>query len=97
VVRDHGHLLIPRRERLSAGVEDETEWIMDHIGPPTCRCKIHRIHPTERRWTSRTRRPRDAPTSARAIAREERMRYVYTGNVHDHEGGTPTCLSAAPS
>ena len=32
---------------------------------------------------------------ARGIARAEGLKYVYTGNVHDREGGTTFCPSCA--
>jgi len=34
-------------------------------------------------------------TRARAIARGEGLQYVYTGNVHDNEGGTTYCPGCA--
>lgn len=66
-----------------------TRWVVDELGPDV---PMHftAYHPD---W-----RLRDAPptppgtlTRARSIARANGVRYAYTGNVHDPEGGSTPC------
>jgi pyruvate formate lyase activating enzyme len=48
------------------------------------------FHP-DYKMLDRPRTPSRTLSRARAIAREEGLRYVYTGNVRDPEGGTTFC------
>jgi pyruvate formate lyase activating enzyme len=82
-------LLIPGRNDSDAEIEAEATWIAEHLGPDV---PLHftAFHPDYKM--------RDVPptppatlTRARDIARRAGLRYVYTGNVHDREGGTTYC------
>ena len=48
------------------------------------------FHP-DHKLTSLPRTPAATLTRARTIARSAGLHHVYTGNVHDTEGGTTTC------
>ncbi len=76
--------------------EDETRalagWVVSHMGEDV---PVHftAFHP-DYKMLDRPRTPGRTLTRAREIARAEGLRHVYTGNVHDREGGTtfcPTC------
>jgi pyruvate formate lyase activating enzyme len=74
---------------------DETKrlaaWIVEHMSADV---PLHftAFHPAYK-MTDRPRTPARTLTSARAIARAEGLRYVYTGNVHDPDGQTTFCPS----
>jgi pyruvate formate lyase activating enzyme len=73
--------------------EDETRalarFVRDRMHPDV---PIHftAFHP-DYKLLDRPRTPARTLSRARAIAREEGLRYVYTGNVHDPEGETTFC------
>jgi pyruvate formate lyase activating enzyme len=82
-------LLIPGRNDSDAEIAAESEWIAENLGLDV---PLHftAFHPDYKM--------RDVPptppatlTRARDIARRAGLRYVYTGNVHDSEGGTTSC------
>jgi pyruvate formate lyase activating enzyme len=50
------------------------------------------FHP-DYRMTDISPTPPETLRRARAIARREGLRHVYTGNVHDREGGTTSCAA----
>jgi pyruvate formate lyase activating enzyme len=82
-------LLIPGENDSDAELERECAWIMEHLGPGV---PLHftAFHPD---WKMRDK-PNTPPatlTRARAIARAAGLRYVYTGNVHDEDGGSTYC------
>ncbi|HXG27745.1 MAG TPA: AmmeMemoRadiSam system radical SAM enzyme [Nevskiales bacterium] len=82
-------LLIPGENDSEAEIEAESRWIMENLGPDV---PLHftAFHPD---WKM-TDRPATSPatlTRARAIARRNGLRYVYTGNVRDREGGSTWC------
>jgi pyruvate formate lyase activating enzyme len=64
-------------------------WIRDHMGPDV---PLHftAFHPAYK-MLEVPRTPGRTLTGARAIARAEGLRYVYTGNVHDPQGETTLC------
>jgi pyruvate formate lyase activating enzyme len=66
-----------------------SRWVMTHLGPDV---PLHftAFHPD---WKMRDRPPTPPATliRARRIAMGEGLRYVYTGNVRDLEGGTTCC------
>ena len=66
-----------------------TRWVAAELGP-TCRSTSRRSTPTSGCSTGRRRRP---PPSLRArrIALGNGLSYVYTGNVHDEDGGSTYC------
>ena len=69
-----------RRSRRNA------EWIARELGPDV---PLHftAFHP-DYKMTDVARTPAATLTRARRIALAEGLRYVYTGNVHDTDGGT---------
>ena len=83
-------LLIPGHNDSDAEIAAESEWIAEHLGTEV---PLHftAFHPDFKM--------RDVPPTppatlrrARRIAQEAGLRYVYTGNVHDPEGQTTTCV-----
>ena len=66
-----------------------TAWIVDRLGPGV---PLHftAFHP-DWKMLDRPRTPAATLTRARARARANGLRYVYTGNVHDARGGTTVC------
>ena len=82
-------LLIPGHNDSDAEIDAECAWIADNLGPDV---PLHftAFHPDFKM--------RDVPptppatlTRARRIALGHGLRFVYTGNVHDPEGGRTTC------
>jgi pyruvate formate lyase activating enzyme len=82
-------LLIPGLNDSVAEVEAMTRWIADHLG---CDVPLHftAFHP-DYKMTDVPATPRGTLQRSRAIAQANGLRYVYTGNVHDTEGGTTFC------
>jgi pyruvate formate lyase activating enzyme len=88
-------LLIPGKNDSSAEIEAESKWIMKELGPGV---PVHftAFHP-DYKMTDIAATPATTLRRARDIALAEGLHYVYTGNVHDAEGGTtccPSCKSA---
>ncbi|QJR14530.1 AmmeMemoRadiSam system radical SAM enzyme [Usitatibacter palustris] len=84
-------LLIPGKNDSPEEVRAECRWIMAELGPDV---PLHftAFHP-DFKMTDLPPTPAATLTRARNIAIEEGLRYVYTGNVHDREGGTTFCPS----
>jgi pyruvate formate lyase activating enzyme len=82
-------LLIPGENDSPAELHAESQWIAEHLGPDV---PLHftAFHP-DWKMTDKPSTPGRTLTRARAIAQEHGLRYVYTGNVHDVEGGTTFC------
>jgi pyruvate formate lyase activating enzyme len=82
-------LLIPGANDSDAEIEDQTQWIMENLGPEV---PLHftAFHP-DWKMLDTPATPPATLTRARAIALKNGLRYVYTGNVHDAEGGTTFC------
>jgi pyruvate formate lyase activating enzyme len=82
-------LLIPGENDSDAELDAMTRWIADNLGPDV---PIHftAFHPT---WKMQDKQHTPAVTlqRARRIARQNGLRFVYTGNVHDSEGGSTWC------
>lgn len=82
-------LLIPGANDSDAEIDAMTRWVVEHLGPDV---PMHftAFHPD---WKMLEVPPTPAATltRARAIARANGVRYAYTGNVHDPEGGTTEC------
>ncbi len=83
------NLMIPGKNDSPDETQAMAEWIVERLGPDV---PLHftAFHPD---W-----KMRDVPSTppqtlirAREIARRAGLRYVYTGNVHDREGGTTSC------
>ena len=66
-----------------------SKWIARELGPDV---PLHftAFHP-DFKMTDLPPTPASTLTRSRAIAMEEGLHYVYTGNVHDREGGTTQC------
>jgi pyruvate formate lyase activating enzyme len=86
-------LLIPGKNDSDAEIEAECKWIAREIGPDV---PLHftAFHP-DYKMTDIVRTPAATLTRARNIALGEGLKYVYTGNVHDLEGGTTFCPGCA--
>jgi len=82
-------LLIPGENDSDAELDAMTQWIAAQLGPDV---PLHfsAFHPD---WKMRDHAPTPPATLARArgIARRNGLRYVYTGNVHDRDGGSTWC------
>jgi len=82
-------LLVPDANDSDAEIEALTQWIAGHLGPDV---PLHftAFHPD---WKMRDRPPTPPQTLTRArrIALSNGLRFVYTGNVHDREGGSTFC------
>jgi len=84
-------LLITGKNDSNEEIEAECAWIAQHLGPDV---PLHftAFHPD---WKMMDVQPTPPATLTRAreIALRHGLRYVYTGNVHDEEGGTTYCPS----
>jgi len=82
-------LLIPEENDSDAELHAMTEWIMDNLGPDV---PLHftAFHPD---WKMLDKPPTPASTLTRArnIGLGKGLHYVYTGNVHDTQGGSTYC------
>jgi pyruvate formate lyase activating enzyme len=82
-------LLIPGKNDSDDELLRMSQWIYRELGPDV---PVHftAFHPD---WKMKDTGPTPAQTltRARAIARSEGINFVYTGNVHDTEGGTTQC------
>jgi pyruvate formate lyase activating enzyme len=86
-------LLIPGKNDSDAEIEAESKWIMRELGPDV---PLHftAFHP-DYKMMDIAHTPASTLTRARKIALAEGLHYVYTGNVHDREGGTTFCPGCA--
>ncbi len=82
-------LLIPGHNDSEAEIEAMTQWAMENLGPDVP-WHFTAFHPD---WKMLDVPPTPAATLTRArrIAMKNGLRYVYTGNVHDEEGGSTYC------
>jgi pyruvate formate lyase activating enzyme len=82
-------LLIPGKNDSDAELEAECAWIARELGPDV---PLHfsAFHP-DWKMTDIAPTPAATLTRARRIALAHGLHYVYTGNVHDTEGGTTSC------
>jgi pyruvate formate lyase activating enzyme len=82
-------LLIPGKNDSSEEIEAECKWVMKELGPDV---PVHftAFHP-DYKMTDVAATPPATLTRARRIALDQGLHYVYTGNVHDAEGGTTHC------
>jgi pyruvate formate lyase activating enzyme len=82
-------LLIPGRNDDDTEIDALTRWVADELGPDV---PVHfsAFHPSFK-MTDVPCTPRATLARARHIARGNGLRYVYTGNVHDPQGGTTYC------
>jgi pyruvate formate lyase activating enzyme len=84
-------LLIPTKNDSDAELRAMSQWIHRELGPDV---PLHftAFHP-DFKMTDLPPTPAATVKRARRIAMDEGLHYVYTGNVHDREGGTTFCPS----
>lgn len=82
-------LLIPGENDSDAEVDEMTCWIKKELGPDV---PLHftAFHP-DYKMMNHPPTPPETLTRARRIALGNGLRYVYTGNVHDEDGGSTYC------
>lgn len=82
-------LLIPGHNDGEAEIDAMTRWVVDNLGPDV---PMHftAFHP-DWRMTDVPPTPPSTLTRARRIAMANGVRYAYTGNVRDPEGGSTWC------
>lgn len=82
-------LLIPGENDSEAEIDAMTKWIFSWLGPHV---PLHftAFHP-DYKLNDKPPTPPATLTRAREIGIRNGLRYVYTGNVHDHDGGTTLC------
>ena len=82
-------LLIPGENDSEAEIEKASDWFAANLGPDVP-WHFTAFHP-DYKMLDKAPTPPATLTRARAIARAHGLRYVYTGNVHDREGGGTWC------
>ncbi|HXZ95910.1 MAG TPA: AmmeMemoRadiSam system radical SAM enzyme [Burkholderiales bacterium] len=82
-------LLIPGKNDSDEEIRNESQWIARELGVDV---PLHftAFHP-DYKMTDLPATPPQTLSRARAIAQQEGLQYVYTGNVFDTEGGTTYC------
>lgn len=82
-------LVIPGENDSEAELERLTQWVVEHLGPDV---PIHftAFHP-DYKMLDVPSTPTATLAAARRIAMKNGIRYAYTGNVQDHEGGSTYC------
>jgi pyruvate formate lyase activating enzyme len=82
-------LLIPGENDSDGELDAMTAWIADRLGPDV---PLHftAFHP-DFKMLDTPRTPNDTLTRARSIAKANGLNFVYTGNVHDADGGSTYC------
>jgi len=82
-------LLIPGENDSEREIEELTQWVMELLGPDV---PLHftAFHP-DYKMLDKPPTPASTLTMARRIAVRNGIRYAYTGNVHDEEGGSTYC------
>jgi pyruvate formate lyase activating enzyme len=82
-------LLIPGENDSDRELDEMTRWVVDELGPDV---PIHftAFHP-DYKMMDKAPTPAATLTRARRIALANGIRYAYTGNVHDEDGGSTWC------
>ena len=82
-------LLIPGLNDSPQEIDKLSQWVGEHLGPdvPLHFTAFH----LDWKMTDRPPTPPATLTMARRIAMRNGLRYVYTGSVHDPEGGSTYC------
>ena len=82
-------LLIPGENDSEKELEELTQWVAEHLGPDV---PLHfsAFHP-DFKMLDKPPTPPSTLAMARRIAMKNGIRYAYTGNVHDEEGGSTYC------
>jgi len=82
-------LLIPGENDSDAELHRASEWFIENLGPDVP-WHFTAFHP-DFKILDKPHTPSATLTRAREIARSKGLHYVYTGNVHDSEGGSTWC------
>jgi pyruvate formate lyase activating enzyme len=82
-------LLIPGENDSDVELHRAAEWFMENLGPDVP-WHFTAFHP-DFKMLDKPRTPPATLTRAREIALSKGLHYVYTGNVHDREGGSTWC------
>ncbi len=84
-------LLIPGENDSDAELDQMTRWVVEKLGPDV---PMHftAFHP-DWKMLAHSPTPASTLTRARRIALDNGIRYAYTGNVRDREGGSTWCHS----
>ncbi len=82
-------LLIPGENDSETEIEEMTQWVMENLGPDV---PMHftAFHP-DWKMTDKPPTPPATLQRARRIAIKNGIRYAYTGNIHDEDGGSTCC------
>ena len=83
------NLLIPDENDSEAEIEEMTQWVIEHLGPDV---PMHftAFHP-DWKMLDKPNTPPETVMRARRIAHKNGVRYAFTGNVHDRDGGSTYC------
>jgi pyruvate formate lyase activating enzyme len=84
-------LLLPGLNDSDAELHLMADWFAGHLGADVP-WHFTAFHP-DHRMSDHPATPPATLSRARRIARQHGIHHVYTGNVHDVEGGTTTCTS----
>jgi pyruvate formate lyase activating enzyme len=82
-------LLIPGENDSDAELARMATWVVEHLGPDVP-MHFSAFHPAYK-MLDVPPTPAATLTRARRIAREQGVRFAYTGNVHDSDGGSTWC------
>ena len=82
-------LLIPGENDSERELAQAADWFAANLGPDVP-WHFTAFHP-DYKMLDKPGTPPATPTRARAIARAQGLRYVYTGNVHDPDGSSTWC------
>ena len=88
-------LLIPDHNDSNDELDRMTSWVVDRLGPDVP-MHFSAFHP-DYKMLDIPRTPPETLSRARRIALGNGVRYAYTGNVHDREGGTTICPNCGAS
>lgn len=82
-------LLIPGLNDQRVEIEKQSRWILEHLGSEV---PLHfsAFHPAWK-MNDRPSTPPQTVKLARRIALDQGLKHVYTGNIHDHDGGKTYC------
>ncbi len=82
-------LLIPDENDSEPEIEAMTQWVIEHLGPDV---PMHftAFHP-DWKMMDKPNTPPETVMRARRIAHKNGVRYAFTGNVHDRDGGSTYC------
>ena len=82
-------LLVPGQNDSDDELDRMTRWVVEHLGPDVP-MHFSAFHP-DYKMMDVAPTPAATLARARAIARGNGVRYAYTGNVHDPDGGSTYC------